>query len=66
MVAETEQITAAIKQLAVLAERNAAVSTEIKSSAMEQRTSSNKIVDSAEQLNQISDKLEDLVAGLKL
>ncbi|GIP61288.1 methyl-accepting chemotaxis protein [Paenibacillus sp. FSL W8-0186] len=66
MVAETEQITAAIKQLAELAERNAAVSEEIKTGAMEQRNSSNKIVNAAEQLNQISDKLEELVAGLKL
>ncbi|WHX49186.1 methyl-accepting chemotaxis protein [Paenibacillus woosongensis] len=66
MVAETEQITAAIKQLAELAERNAAVSEEIKAGAMEQRNSSNKIVNAAEQLNQISDKLEELVAGLKL
>ncbi|WP_055105403.1 methyl-accepting chemotaxis protein [Paenibacillus ihumii] len=66
MVAETEQITAAIKQLAELAERNAAVSEEIKSGAIEQRNSSNRIVDAAEQLNQISNKLEELVAGLKL
>ncbi|MDQ0091761.1 methyl-accepting chemotaxis protein [Paenibacillus anaericanus] len=66
MVAETEQITAAIKQLAQLAERNAAVSDEIKTRALEQRSSSNKIVDSAQQMNQISEKLESLVAGLKL
>ncbi|GAA0138036.1 methyl-accepting chemotaxis protein [Paenibacillus sp. YSY-4.3] len=66
MVAETEQITVAIKQLAELAERNAAVSEDIKTGAMEQRNSSNKIVNAAEQLNQISDKLEELVAGLKL
>lgn len=66
MVAETEQITAAIKQLAHLAERNAAVSDEIKTRALDQRSSSNKIVDSAQQMNQISEKLESLVAGLKL
>ncbi|AZK45529.1 methyl-accepting chemotaxis protein [Paenibacillus lentus] len=66
LVAETEQITAAIKQLAELAESNAAVSAEIKFEAMEQRNTSNKIVDAAEQLNQISDKLEELVVGLKV
>ncbi|WP_110930510.1 methyl-accepting chemotaxis protein [Paenibacillus bouchesdurhonensis] len=66
LVAETEQITAAIKQLAELAERNAAVSAEIKTGAMEQRNSSNKIVEAAEQLNQISDKLEELVVELKV
>lgn len=66
MVAETEQITAAIKQLAHLAERNAAVSDEIKTRALDQRSSSNKIVDSAQQMNQISEKLESLVTGLKL
>ncbi|WP_438348685.1 methyl-accepting chemotaxis protein [Paenibacillus sp. FA6] len=66
MVAETEQITASIKHLAVIAERNAEVSEEIKSSAHEQRISSNKMVDTAEHLNQISGRLEELVIGLKV
>jgi methyl-accepting chemotaxis protein len=66
MVAETEQITASIKQLAHLAERNAIVSAEIKARALDQRTASDKIVDSAGQMNQISEKLEELVAGLKV
>ncbi|AOZ93092.1 chemotaxis protein [Paenibacillus crassostreae] len=66
MVAETEQITASIKQLAVMAERNAEVSEEIKSSTHEQRESSNKIVNTAEHLSQISTKLEELVIQLKV
>lgn len=66
MVAETEQITATIKQIAVLAERNADVSEHIKTSALEQRNSAGRIVDSAENLNQISDKLESVVDGLKI
>lgn len=66
MVAETEQITATIKQLAVTAERNAELSEEIKSSTNEQRISSGKMVDTAEHLNQISTKLEDLVVELKV
>lgn len=66
MVAETEQITSTIKQLAVLAERNSIVSDEIKLSAQNQRASFTKIVESAEQLNQISDKLENLVVELNV
>lgn len=66
MVAETEQITSTIKQLAVLAEKNSVVSEQIKTSAQEQRVASDKIAVSAEHLNQISDKLEDLVVGLKI
>jgi methyl-accepting chemotaxis protein len=66
MVAETEQITAAIKQIAEYAERNAFISERIKESAQEQRSSSDNILTSAEQLNQISGKLEQLVEGLKL
>ncbi|HEY4390108.1 MAG TPA: methyl-accepting chemotaxis protein [Paenibacillus sp.] len=66
MVAETEQITATIKQIAEYAERNAVVSERIKEGAMEQRASSDNIMSSAEHLNQISGKLENLVEGLKL
>ncbi|WMT41073.1 methyl-accepting chemotaxis protein [Paenibacillus sp. D2_2] len=54
MVAETEQITATIKQIAEYAERNAVVSERIKEGAMEQRASSDNIMNSAEHLNQIS------------
>ncbi|MBP1996331.1 methyl-accepting chemotaxis protein [Paenibacillus eucommiae] len=64
MVAETEQITSSIKHLAVLAERNSVVSDEIRLSAQDQRSSYTKIIESAEQLNQISDKLENLVVEL--
>lgn len=64
MVAETEQITSSIKHLAVLAERNSVVSDEIRLSAQDQRSSYTKIIESAEQLNQISDKLETLVIEL--
>lgn len=66
MVAETEQITATIRQIAVLAERNADVSEYIKNSALEQRSSAGKIVDSAESLNEISGKLEHMVEELKI
>lgn len=66
MVAETEQITATIRQIAVLAERNADVSEYIKNSALEQRSSAGKIVDSAESLNEISGKLENMVEELKI
>ncbi|MCA1296601.1 methyl-accepting chemotaxis protein [Paenibacillus sp. alder61] len=66
MVAETEQITATIRQIAVLAERNADVSEYIKDSALEQRSSAGKIVDSAESLNEISGKLEHMVEELKI
>ncbi|WP_410772340.1 methyl-accepting chemotaxis protein [Fontibacillus sp. BL9] len=66
MAAETEQITTTIRQIAVLAERNADISESIKSSALEQRSSAGKIVNSAESLNQISGKLEHVVEGLKL
>ncbi|SDG17267.1 methyl-accepting chemotaxis protein [Fontibacillus panacisegetis] len=66
MVAETEQITAAFKQISVLAERNATVAEDIKSNALEQRTSAGKIVESAEQLNQVSGELEQVVQRLKL
>ncbi|MNW33104.1 putative methyl-accepting chemotaxis protein YoaH [compost metagenome] len=66
MVAETEQITAAFKQISVLAERNATVAEDIKSNALEQRTSAGKIMDSAEQLNQVSGELEQVVQRLKL
>ncbi|WP_334075539.1 MULTISPECIES: HAMP domain-containing methyl-accepting chemotaxis protein [Paenibacillus] len=66
MVAETEQITATIRQIAVLAERNADVSEFIKNSALEQRASAGKIVDSAESLNEISGKLENMVEELKI
>lgn len=66
MAAETEQITATIKQISVFAERNADISEHIKSSALEQRSSAGKIVDSAESLNQISGKLGKVVEGLKL
>ncbi|MNF09348.1 hypothetical protein D3C80_2099890 [compost metagenome] len=64
--AETEQITATIRQIAVLAERNADVSEYIKDSALEQRSSAGKIVDSAESLNEISGKLEHMVEELKI
>lgn len=66
MVAETEQITSAFKQISHFAESNAIVAEQIKSSAIEQRSSTEKIVDSAGQLNQVSDKLEKVVDGLKL
>ncbi|RCX14917.1 methyl-accepting chemotaxis protein [Fontibacillus phaseoli] len=66
MAAETEQITTTIRQIAVLAERNADISGSIKSSALEQRSSAGKIVNSAESLNEISGKLEHVVEGLKL
>lgn len=66
MVAETEQITASMKHLAVMADRNAEVSEEIKSSAHEQTISSNKMVNTAEHLNQVSNKLEELVLDLKV
>jgi len=66
MVAETEQITASMKHLAVMADRNAEVSEEIKSSTHKQRLSSNKMVNTAEHLNQVADKLEELVIDLKV
>ncbi|MNO23067.1 putative methyl-accepting chemotaxis protein YoaH [compost metagenome] len=66
MVAETEQITATFKQISVLADRNATVAEEIKTNALEQRTSAGKIVESTEQLNQVSGELEKVVERLKL
>ncbi|MGF7049484.1 methyl-accepting chemotaxis protein [Paenibacillus sp. DS2015] len=66
MVAETEQVTSSIKQLAVLAEKNAVVADQIMERAQEQRSSSDKLVKSAEHLNHISDELEVLVDGLKI
>lgn len=66
MVAETEQITASIKQLAVLAERNSSVSTEIQVSTQEQQATFAQIFESAEQLNQVSGRLEGLVEQLRV
>ena len=66
MVAETEQITASIKHLAELAERNSAVSGEIRTSAQDQQSSFATIYNSAEQMNQVSDQLETLVDKLRV
>lgn len=66
MVAETEQITASIEQLAVLAERNSNVSDEIRSSTEKQQASFAKIFDSAEQMKQVSGRLETLVDKLRV
>ena len=66
MVAETEQITAPIKQLAELAERNSSVSGEIRISAKEQQDSFAKIFESAEQISQVSAELEALVNKLRV
>ncbi|WP_454191431.1 methyl-accepting chemotaxis protein [Paenibacillus sp. Marseille-Q7038] len=66
MVAETEQITAAIKQLAVLAEKNSSVSTGIQMSTQEQQATFAQIFESAEQLNQVSGRLEELVEELQV
>lgn len=64
MVAVTEQITASFKQLAELAEQNTGFTQNIKLKAQTQRNSFNQIVESAEQLNEISSKLENIVADL--
>lgn len=66
MVAETEQITASIEQLAVLAERNSNVSDEIRNSTEKQQASFAKIFDSAEQMKQVSGRLETLVDKLRV
>ena len=66
MVAETEQITASIKQLAVLADRNAVISTDIRTSAQDQQASFSEVLDSAEQLKNVSDELGNLVNKLKV
>ncbi|WP_160031673.1 methyl-accepting chemotaxis protein [Paenibacillus sp. An7] len=66
MVAETEQITASIKQLAVLAEKNSSVSTDIQMSTQEQQATFVQIFESAEQLNQVSGRLESLVEQLQV
>ncbi|WP_422656844.1 methyl-accepting chemotaxis protein [Paenibacillus sp. EC2-1] len=66
MVAETEQITASIEQLAVLAERNSNVSDEIRKSTEKQQASFAKIFDSAEQMKQVSGRLETLVDKLRV
>lgn len=66
MVAETEQITVTIKQIAEYAERNAVISGQIRESASEQRASADNIMNTAEHLNEISGSLEKLVKGLTL
>ncbi|WP_091154116.1 HAMP domain-containing methyl-accepting chemotaxis protein [Paenibacillus sp. 453mf] len=66
MVAETEQITAAIKSLADMAEKNSAVSGQIERSAQEQQAAFAKIFDSAEQMNEVASELETLVDKLRV
>ncbi|WP_438433858.1 methyl-accepting chemotaxis protein [Gorillibacterium sp. sgz500922] len=64
MVAETEQISYSFKQLSGLAEQNASLSVDMRNRAVDQRTAFNRIVDSADHLNQISDQLKGLIKDL--
>lgn len=64
MVAVSEQMTASFKQIAAISEQNSEVTEAIKRKAQAQQASFTQIVESAEQLNEISTQLEDLVADL--
>jgi len=64
MVAETEQISYSFKQLSGLAEQNASLSTDMRNRAVDQRTAFNRIVTSADHLNQISEELKVLIKDL--
>ncbi|WP_258525504.1 methyl-accepting chemotaxis protein [Paenibacillus sp. YN15] len=64
MVAVSEQITASFKQLAAMSEQNSEVTEAIKLKAQAQQASFSRIVQSAEQLNEVSSQLENLVVDL--
>lgn len=64
MVAVSEQMTASFKQLAAMAGQNTEVTEAIKLKAQAQLASFSRIVQSAEQLNQVSSQLENLVVDL--